>query len=217
MLGKALLVVGAGVVALGAVGDLAAKSYAEDKIAERAEAAAGGRASAGADIDSFPFVLRLLTSGKAGNISLHVEHVATSTLELARVDLDLEGVQLDRAKLLSDRRAEVTDIDRGTVTVGIDADAVSRALGGLPVTIRGDRVEVRVAGRAVVGDVAVAAGGAVRVGVPNGPSATIGIPRTDLISCEGRTLSFEDDEVRVSCTITEVPPAFLRAAQQRVG
>jgi hypothetical protein len=216
VLGKILLMGGAGVVALGVVGDLAAKGFAEGKIAERAEAAAGEKASASADIDSFPFVLRLLTSGSAGDISLHVEHVATSTLELARVDLDLEGVQLDRGKLLSDRRAEVTDIDQGTITVGIDAEAVARALGGLPVTIRGNTVSVQVAGRTVTADVTVAAAGSIRVGVPRGPSATIGIPKTDLISCAGRTLSFEDDELRVSCTITEVPPALLRAAQQRL-
>lgn len=216
MLGKFLLIGGAGVVALAAVGDLAGKNFAEDKIAERAEAAAGGRARASADVDSFPFVLRLLTSGSAGDISLHVEDVATSAVDLARVDLDLEGVRLDRAKLLSDREAEVTEIDRGTISVGIDAEAVSKALGGIPVTIRGDTVEVRVAGRVVTADVTVASAGSIRVTVPRGPSATIGIPRTDLIACEGETLSFDDDRLRVSCTITEVPPALLRAAQQRV-
>ena len=216
MLGKILLIGGASVVALGVVGDLAAKGYVEDKIAEKAEEAVGGKAHATAEIDSFPFVLRLLSSGSGGDVSLHVEDVATPTIDLARVHLDLEGVELDRAKLLSDRRAEVTKIDRGTVTVGIDADAVSKALGGLPVTIRGNTVEVRVAGRVVTADVTVASAGSIRVGVPRGPSATIGIPKTDLISCEGQALSFEDDELRVSCTITEVPPVLLRAVQQRV-
>jgi len=216
VLGKILLIGGASVVALGVVGDLAAKGYVEDKIAEKAEEAVGGKAHATAEIDSFPFVLRLLSSGSGGDVSLHVEDVATPTIDLARVHLDLEGVELDRAKLLSDRRAEVTKIDRGTVTVGIDADAVSKALGGLPVTIRGNTVEVRVAGRVVTADVTVASAGSIRVGVPRGPSATIGIPKTDLISCEGQALSFEDDELRVSCTITEVPPVLLRAVQQRV-
>jgi hypothetical protein len=216
VLGKILLIGGASVVALGVVGDLAAKGYVEDKIAEKVEEAVGGKAHATAEVDSFPFVLRLLSSGSGGDVSLHVENVATPTVDLARVHLDLEGVELDRAKLLSDRRAEVTEIDRGTVTVGIDADAVSKALGGLPVTIRGNTVEVRVAGRVVTADVTVASAGSIQVGVPRGPSATIGIPKTDLISCEGQALSFEDDELRVSCTITEVPPVLLRAVQQRV-
>lgn len=217
MLGKILLIGGAGVVALAAVGDVAAKNFTEDKIAEKAEAAVGGEAHATADIDSFPFVLRLLTSGSGGDISLHVEDVATSAVDLARVDLDLEGVRLDRVRLLSERKGEVTEIDRGTITVAIDADAVSKALGGIPVTIRGDTVEVRVLGRAVTATVTVASAGSIRVAVPRGPSATIGIPRTDLVSCEGQALSFEGDELRVSCTVTEVPPALLRAAQRAVN
>lgn len=214
MLGKLVLVAGAGVVALGGALDVAVKNTAEEKIAEQVEAAAGGRAEATADIDSFPFLLRLLVSGSAGDISLHVEDVATSAVELSTVDLDLEGVRLDRSRLLSDRKAELVEIDRGTLAVGIDAAAISTVLRGLPVTIADGRVVVQVAGRAQVADLTLGANGSLRIGVPGGPAATIAVPQSDLVSCQASALRVEDDEVRLSCTLTEVPPALLRAAQR---
>lgn len=216
MLGKLLLLGGSGVVALGVVGDLAARSYVEDKIAEKAEAAVGGGAHATADIDSFPFVLRLLTSGRAGDVSLHVEDVATDAVELARVDLDLEGVRLDRAELLTDRKARVTDIERGTITMGIHIDTVSKALGGLPISFRGGTVHARIAGKDVASGITVVPAGQIGIHLDGGPSASIRIPRTDLISCDADTLTFDEDELIVTCTVHEVPPALLRAAQQRL-
>lgn len=213
MLGKIVLIGGVGLVGLGAIGDVAARNVAESKIAERAEAAAGGQASASADIESFPFVLRLLFGGKAGDISVHVEDVATSAVQLARVDLDLEGVELDRGKLLSDRKAEITDIELARIAVHIDAAAVSKALGGLQVSFRGGALHASVGGRDVSAAVSVQAQGRLGIRFPGGPSATIPIPRTDLVACEADKVDVEDDELVVSCSTTEVPPALLRAAQ----
>ena len=212
MLGKIVLIGGVGLVGLGAIGDVAARNMAETKIAERAEAAAGGQASASADIESFPFVLRLLLGGKAGDISVHVEDVAAPAVKLARVDLDLEGVELDRGKLLSDRKAEVTDVERARITVHIDADAISKAFGGLQVSVRDGALHASVGGRDVSAAVSVAKG---RLGIrfPGGPSATIAVPHTDLVACDADAFDFEGDELVVSCSTTEVPPALLRAAQ----
>ncbi|HEX2040478.1 MAG TPA: LmeA family phospholipid-binding protein, partial [Acidimicrobiales bacterium] len=212
MIGKLLLIGGVGVVGLGAIGDVAARNVAETKIADRAEAAAGGRASASADIDSFPFVLRLLFGGSAGDVSVHVEDVATSSVDLASVDLDLEGVELDRDKLLSDRRAEVTDIERATIAARIDAEVVSRAFGGLDVSLRGGALRARVAGREVAADVSMVADGQLGIRFRGGPSASIRIPHTDLLACDADTFRIEDDAVVVSCSTSEVPPALLRAA-----
>lgn len=214
MIKKLLIVSLVAVVGLYGVVDVSAKGLAERKIAEKVEASVGGRAEATADIDSLPFVLRLLLSGAAGDISLHVTDVATSALDFATVDVKLRGVKLDRGKLLGSRKAEVTEIESGTVTLGIDAAAVTKALRGLPVTITGGRVEVRVAGQVRVAEVTLAAGGALRIGVPQGPSVSIPVPQTPLGSCQANALKVEGDEIRLSCTITEVPPALLRAAQQ---
>ncbi|HVF74843.1 MAG TPA: LmeA family phospholipid-binding protein [Acidimicrobiales bacterium] len=204
-----LLIVGAyGVL------DVAAKRMAEQKLAERAEASAGGQAEATADVDSFPFVLKLLARGSAGDISIHVTDVTASQLEFTSVDLDLRGVKLDKGKLLADRRPEVTDIDTGTLTIRIAAAAISKALRGLPVTISDGRVEVEVAGQVRTADVTLAAGGALRIGVPRGPSVTVQVPRTALGSCDATALNVDNDMIRLSCTMTEIPPALLAAAQR---
>jgi hypothetical protein len=214
LLKKLLLLAVVAVVAAYGVLDVAARRLAEGKIAERAEAAVGGRASATANVDSFPFVLRLLTSGSAGDISLRVTEVGTSVVDFAFVEAELRSVELDRGKLLGERKAEVTAIDSGTLTLGIDAAAVGKALRGLPVTITGGRVEVRVAGAVRVAEVSLAAGGALRIGVPQGPSVTIPVPRTPLGTCQPSALKVEGGVVELSCTLREVPPALLRAVQQ---
>lgn len=194
--------------------EVAAKRLAEQKLAERAEASAGGQAEATADVDSFPFVFKLLSSGSAGDISLRVTDVVTPRLVFSSVDLDLRGVKLDKSKLISDRRTEVTDIDSGTLTIRIAADAVSKALNGLPVTIRDGRVEVQVAGQVRAADVTLGAGGSLRIGVPRGPSVNVQVPRTALGSCDATALTVDNDMIRLSCTMTEIPPALLAAAQR---
>ena len=214
MIKKLLFLSMVAVVALYGVLDTAAKGMAEDKIAERAEAAAGGRASATADVDSFPFVFKLLASGNAGDISLHVTDVVTPALSFAAVDVELSGVVLDKGKLLGQRKAVVTDIDSGTLTLGIDGAQVSKALRNVPVTITGGRVEVQVAGQARVANVSLGAGGSIRVSVPSGPSVNIPVPRTALGQCEASALRVDDDRIELSCTFTEVPPALLAVAQR---
>ena len=214
MIKKLLILSIVAVLALYGVVDMAAKGMAEDKIAERAEASVGGRATATADVDSFPFVLKLLGSGSAGDISLHVTDVATATLSFASVDVQLSGVVLDKGKLLGQRKAVVTDIDSGTLTLGIDAAQVSKALRNAPVTITGGRVEVQVAGQARAADVTLGAGGSIRVSVPSGPSVNIAVPRTALGQCEASALRVDDDRIELSCTFDEVPPALLAVAQR---
>ena len=214
MIKKLLILSIVAVVALYGVVDMAAKGMAEDKIAERAEAAVGGRATATANVDSFPFLLKLLASGNAGDISMRVTDVATPALSFAAVDLKLHGVVLDKGKLLGERKPVVTDIDSGTLTLEVGASEVSKALRNVPVTITGGRVEVQVAGRARAADVSLGAGGTIRVAVPQGPSVDIAVPRTALGSCQATALRVDDDRIVLSCTITEIPPALLAAAQR---
>lgn len=214
MIKKLLILSTVAVVALYGVVDMAAKGLAEDKIAERVESAVGGRATATANVDSFPFLLRLLVNGDAGDISMRITDVAHPALSFAAAELSLQGVTLDRGKLLGQRKAEVTDIESGTLTLEVAAAEVSKALRNLPVTISGGRVEVQVAGRARAADVSLGAGGAIRVAVPQGPSVDIEVPGTALGPCEATALRVDDDRLVLSCTLTEVPPALLAAAQR---
>ncbi len=159
--------------------------------------------------------MRLLFAGTAGDVSVRVDDLTAAGLDFASVELDLEGVDLNRAKLLSDRKAEVTDIDLARITMRIDAGVVSKAFGGLQTSFRDGAVHASVGGRDVAASVSVAARGRLAIRFPGGPSATIAIPRSDLLACEADAVELEEDELVVSCSTTEVPPALLRVAQSR--
>lgn len=212
---KKLLFLGV-LAALGVAADVGAKSYAQSELESRARAE--GAASASADIDSFPFVGKLLASGAAGDITLSMRDVATENVTFSTVVLSLSDVKLDKGKLFS-RKVEITDIDKGTITVGFDAAALSKRL-GVPVTVDDGKVSVTVAGRVLAATPSVTAEGSIRLtaaaGVPGAPSLNVPIPQTRLVSCRVSRVKVDDGVLEASCDINEVPPALLRAAQ-RVG
>ncbi len=129
------------------VADIAARTFAEGKIASRMESAARGDAEADADIDSFPFLGRLLAAGSAGDVHIRMTNVPAQRITYSALEIDLSGVKVDR-DLLFQRQVEVTDIDTGTVAVELTAPALSRAL-GVPVEIGAGAVEVTMQGRKV--------------------------------------------------------------------
>lgn len=202
--------------ALGVAVDVGAKSYAQSELESRARAE--GAASASADIDSFPFVGKLLAAGAAGDITLSMRDVATENVTFSTVVLALSDVKLDKGKLFS-RKVEITDIDKGTITVGFDAAALGKRL-GMPVEIDDGTVSVTVAGRVVAATPSVTAEGSIRLtataGAPGAPSLNVPIPQTRLVSCRVSRVKVDDGVLEASCDINEVPPALLRAAQ-RVG
>ena len=204
------------IAALGIAVDMGAKSYAQSELESRARAE--GAASASADIDSFPFVGKLLASGNAGDITLSMRDVATERVTFSTVVLALVDVKLDKGKLF-DRKVEITDIDKGTITVGFDAADLSRRL-GMPVTIDDGEISVTVAGQVVAATPAVTAEGSIRLtasaGVAGMPSLNVPIPQTRLVSCKVSRVTVDDGVLEASCDINEIPPAMLRAAQ-RVG
>ena len=213
---KKLIFLGA-LAAAGLAVDVGAKSYAQSELEARARAE--GAASASADIDSFPFVGKLLLAGQAGDITFSLRDVTTERVTFSTVVLALSDVKLDKGKLF-DRKVEITDIDKGTITVGFSAAELGKRLGGLPVTIDDGRVSVTVAGQVVAATPSVTAEGSIRLtaaaGVPGAPTFNVPIPQTRLVNCRVSRVKVEDGVLEASCDINEIPPALLRAAQ-RVG
>jgi hypothetical protein len=195
--------------------DVVAKNAAEGQIEKRARVEAGGSASAAADIKSFPFVGRLLVSGRAGDITVTLHDVTASALQFTTVRIALVDVKLDKAKLFKGK-AEITHIDKGTITVGLSASDLSKQA-HVPVTISKGKVFVTVAGRTLGAVPAVSAEGSLRLSVEGLPAVNLPIPRTRLISCPVSRVNVREGELLASCDITEVPPALLRAASRVVS
>lgn len=191
------------------VADIAARAFAEGKIASRMESAARGEADADADIDSFPFLGRLLAAGSAGDVRIRMTNVPAQRIAYSALEIDLSGVKVDR-DLLFQRQVEVTDIDTGTVAVELTAPALSRAL-GVPVEVRAGTVEVTVRGQKVPARASVAGGDALQLTADPLPAQRIPIPRSPLVPCVRRA-EVRGDRVRVSCTFEEVPEPLVRAA-----
>jgi len=67
--------------------DQGARALAEGKLASRARQAAGSQASAEATIASFPFLVRLLTSGSVPRVEVRVNNARAGVLRLSAVDV----------------------------------------------------------------------------------------------------------------------------------
>lgn len=191
-------------------GDLAAKSYVEGKVADRFEAAVAGDQRADVTIRSFPFVARLLLNGSAGDMRAHLTVVEAGGLRLSDVQIDLDGVRVDRDQLRQ-REVEVRSIESGTVTAHLRAEAISEVL-RVPVEIRDGKVEATVAGQTVTAE-ASAVENRLRLAVGVLPTLTVPIPKSSVVPCatSGEVL---EDRIRLTCRLDEVPPALVRAANR---
>jgi hypothetical protein len=186
---RKLILLAVVVLVLGFVADIATKAYAESQIELTANKEAP-EAGANAAIPVFPFLPPLLLSGKVDEVSLHMTHVPAGAVFFDRLDFDLIGVQISRRALLDERRVELVAIDRGTVSAVVPLPAAARAL---PI---GD-LTARVSGRTIV-----VRGGGVSVSIP--------MPEPDLVPCAG-SATLQAGRVRLTCTLTEIPPALVEA------
>jgi len=200
------------VVALVGTGDLAARSYAEARLATRARQEAPPGSTVDASVGGFPFLGRLALNGTVSEVDFKLENVDGGALVFAAVDVDLHGVHLDRQRLFSERKARLTSFDRGTVTVDIKQDALSNAL-HVPVTIANGDVTVRILTQDFEVTPRITAEGSLRFeGQGLARVLSLIIPKTDTVPCLGRVTVLAG-RLRLVCNIRKIPPAFLDAAQ----
>lgn len=193
-------------LALLVVGDLSARRLAENRLEDRARSEAGQPGSVDARIRSFPFLARLLFSSSVAEVEVHLLDVGSGPIDLAAVDVDLRGVRLDRDRMLSGE-AELEDIDRGTVTVELDAAAIQGVV-NLPVSISGDRITVRYRGVSVSARAEAGRDGALVLRAGRLPPLTVPMTRSRLVSCVAASATIVNNRVRLACDITEVPPGL---------
>jgi hypothetical protein len=211
---RKLIVIGVVLAALAAA-DGVVKSWVESQIESRARIEAGAGASASAQIKSFPFLGKLAVIGSAGDITLTLRNVAGERITYSRLAFSLVDVRLDRAKLFQ-RKAEITSIDKATITVAFSAAELSKRI-GFPVSFADGKVRATVRGQAVAAVPTVTAEGSVRLAVSGLPAVNIPIPRTRLLTCAVARVEVAGGELRASCSVEEVPPALIKAASRAVS
>lgn len=194
-------------VAAAVAAELIAPQLVEARLEERVAAETRQAAGVEANVESFPFLPGIALDGEIRRLSLTLEEVGGQRIPLASVQFALEGLRLNRQALF-DGEVKLTGIDSGLVTVELGQDAISEALGGVPVEITSGGVALRPGGGAVEADV-VTRGQSVALTASGMPGLEVAMPE-DLMPCAPQVESGEG-VVRLTCTIQEIPPVLVRA------
>lgn len=199
-------------VALLVGGDIAARGFVEATVNSRAQREAPQGSEVSASIRGFPFLPPLLLAGDVSHLSVHIENIEAGRLVFAEVNLDFDGVHLDRGRLLDDRKAHISGIDRGKFTAIVTDGALSDAL-GLPVHMVGGRIRVTIAGQEVPLAPTITASGRLVLRGSLGRDFELGVPKSAWVPCVS-AVAIEEGRMKLSCDIDEVPPALLDAAEE---
>jgi hypothetical protein len=181
--------------------DVTARVVAEHELADRVAAAVPTAGTATARVRSFPFLGRLLSSGRVAQVDASVSDVTVEGLRFQSIAVDLDGVQLDRDQLVRDRRIVLQTIARGRVEARVTQEALSEVL-GVPVDLEEGRASVTIAGRRVEAGLEVREGRlVVEVAGLSLPTIPVEAP---LLPCLGNA-RIVPGRVLLLCEFTEIP------------
>lgn len=207
---KKLLVTLVVLAGLLAVADVAAEGVAESELEARLAAEIPGATGVSARISSFPFLGRLLSSGRVAEVDAQARGLEVEGLDLEVVSVDLDGVTLDRRLLWDDQRVAVTDIDHGRVRAEVTQAALSERL-GVDVRLEAGRASVTVAGRRITAELAVRDGRLVVGG------AGLSLPALDVVAPLLPCIADAEivpGRVLLTCDFTEVPEELRQAVSR---
>lgn len=194
------------VLVVGIAADLGTQKLLENRIEAEIEGAdrTVDVGNVVADIDSFPFLLRLGLRGEVDRFSLRLEDLVTPGVTFAVLQLQVDGVTFDRSVLLN-ARVQVQRLDRATIRAEISEAAASEAV-GVPVTFTPDTATVQVAGQPRTAQVTVD-GGDLTLAAEGVGELTITLSETNYFPCPIEA-QVRQAKVVLRCTATELPPAL---------
>lgn len=201
------------VLAVGAVGaDGVLKNRAETELAEQITQRVPETTGVRARIRSFPFVGRLLVSGKVSQVDVTAQHSAAGGLALADIRVRVEEVEMDTDAAM-DGRAVVKSIDRGSVQADLRQSEInSRLPRGFQVQMGQGTATVSGPGGAEA-RLALSPEGRIQLRIANRALLDLPLPETALLPCRPEA-TFVPGALRLVCTFTEVPPLLLDLAQR---
>jgi hypothetical protein len=204
------------------VGDQAAKSWAETKLAERAAAYYPPGSGSSASIRSFPFVGRLLISGSVPQVDVNLDDLRFQAVVVRRLSLEVSDVKLDRSDLFNGR-VRLLDAGQGRVRATIDGPSLAKVT-GFDVRFTPGQVEVhqRIQGVDVVAKGQLSVNGNLVKITPTSieglavPASRLTIsyriPGIEILPCDA-DVEIVENAAALSCAIDDVPAALVQAAQ----
>lgn len=175
----------------------------EERVRERTRDVAGFSA----DVDSFPVVTRLLVTGRIRHMTLTLDRLVRQRVTFATVRLTVEGLELDRDRLLRHQEIEVRDMETGMLTAELTDDVLSDLVGA-PVELRPGQVSVILGGTAVTAQPEIR-GRTLRLGGRRATALSVTLPE-ELASCNP-DLVVQLGRMLLSCRLQELP-SLLRGA-----
>jgi hypothetical protein len=175
---KVLFVTLATLAVLLVVGDLAFRSFAEERMADAIESGLDIPAEPEVSVDAFPFVLRTLQGNYPG-VTVEAENVREESVRLARLRLEFTDVEFSLANLLSgdERRVRLgagdgeallreRDLNRALREQGVPARVGLLPEGGVEVFSSGGSTSVPADVSFEGSDLVISPQGAERLSVP---------------------------------------------------
>ncbi len=179
---RGVVVIGGILLVAGVIAELVAPGLVEDRIEETVRARTDDQARVDAYVAGSPFLPRLVLDGELERIEVTLEEVAGRQLVVGTVALSADRIELDRGALARGE-VEITGIDTGRVTVLVDQEELSRALG-----VELDPGAMELAGRAL--EVA--------------GRRALELPLEEVMPCQP-DLDVDPPDIRLHCTFDEVP------------
>ena len=208
MIRKLLLLGLAAMVALLAIGDIAAKHFAETQIASQVRKHTTGVVGVKASISSFPFLGHLIVQGKVPKLDLAMTDVSGHGIDVARLDVVAKNIVLDRTALTGGEHVKIKGLDSMTVTAVI-SEATIRAMTHADVHLLDGKATLTLLGRTVDAGVSVQGKG-VRIAVTPQLGTTVPLPDTNLLPCQV-AVRVVPGALQLSCTATTLPQLVIDA------
>jgi hypothetical protein len=192
------------------VADVAARSTAQRELADRVHGRMPEAQRVDAGISSFPFIGRLIVSGKVGEVRIAAIGVRlVGGLDAEQIVVDAHDVTVDRDQLVGHRRVVLTGVGHGDVKLTVTGAAISTAL-GIPVQLTNKGIQVTYGGRALSATLGFRAG-AIVVDLAGVASLRVPMPKIPLMPCQP-TATVLGDRLVLVCSFDRIPPEMIGAA-----
>ncbi len=201
------------VVAVAALGaDIVLKNRAETELVAQINRRVPEANGVRARIRSFPFVGRLLVSGKVSQVDVTAQHSETGGLALSDIRVRVEEVEMDTDAAM-DGRAVVRSIERGSLRADLREDRINARL-PKQVQVRLEEGSATVSGPGgSEAKLTLSPEGKVQLRVANRLVLDLALPETQLLPCRP-TATFVTGALRLTCEFTEVPPLLFDLARR---
>lgn len=190
--------------------DVAARLWAQSRLAARAKQASGA-SGASAEIGNFPVLYRALATGEVPHVVVKLTGVPAGPVRLSALEVSLQGVAVSRHALVDQRRLVLAGVRAGIVSATLSAASLSRIV-GRPVRLLADgRASVTVGGQAETVTPVLTPAGDLVLRFASGLVAAVHLPHLALLPCLG-AVQVGAGTLRLSCTLHQVPASLAQAA-----